>query len=257
MKVIASNDWLKNLVVVKVILTKNVFLIKSMLNDAEVDFLNVSFLGDNRVLISFDSSEKLTTFLGMKKAFKDFFSDIEAWNRHVIASHRLVWINLLGIAFKLRNLEFLKFIGDDCGEFITVSKSTLNKQRFDVASIIVSTTLDFIPSNQHFNVNGELIKLYAKETSISVDMVDDDEEDSISHDDDVDDFGRDAINPESLQSGLDNENDLQFLDSPIQEDPDLSLAPDCRNAFVEFKESATLLAQEEQSHNGMQIISAR
>lgn len=74
---IASLDsWLSYAAVVTVILSIDLFLINSVLYNAEVTFDQISLLGDNRVLISFDSCEKHTAFLGMKHSFKEFFFDI-------------------------------------------------------------------------------------------------------------------------------------------------------------------------------------
>lgn len=101
------------------------------------------------MLISFNSSNKLLTFLGTKDSLKEFFSDVSAWNNWIASSRRLVWINVLGIPFNLRNLDFMKVIGDECGEFITVSKFTLNKRRLDVAFIFVPSSLNVILSSLH------------------------------------------------------------------------------------------------------------
>lgn len=96
----ALEDWLINLAVVIVILNTDVFLVKTSLSDAEVICDDVSLLRDNRVLISFDSHEKFSLFLGMKEAFKEFFYDIVAWKRNAMASKRMVLINVVDIPIR-------------------------------------------------------------------------------------------------------------------------------------------------------------
>lgn len=113
----------------------------------------------------------------------------------------MVWINVLGVPFKFWNLDFIKVIGDECGEFIAVSKSTLNKRRIDLASILASSSHDPIPSSLLLNINAKLVSLKVSYTSISVDLVDDEEED-IDHSDsfedddnvDVEDVGIASLN---------------------------------------------------------------
>lgn len=83
----------------------------------------------------------------MKEAFKEFFSDISPRNSKIIATNHLVWINVMGIPFKLWSLDFMKEIGNVCSEFITISKQTLNRRRLDLASILISTPLNNIPTN--------------------------------------------------------------------------------------------------------------
>lgn len=73
LNIVATEHWLINSVIVTVILSTNVFLLKSILNDVENPFDHLSLLGDNRVLVSFDSLEKSSAFLDMKDHFKDFF----------------------------------------------------------------------------------------------------------------------------------------------------------------------------------------
>lgn len=116
-----------------VILSTDVFLIHSILSDAEVSFDHISLLGDKRILVAFDNSNKLLAFLSIKEALQEIFSDIKPWTDQVVASLWLVWFNVLGVPVKLWNLEFMKAIGEPCSEFITVSKSTLNRRRLDVA----------------------------------------------------------------------------------------------------------------------------
>lgn len=69
-EIATSDSWLSYVAFVLVILSTDAFLIKSILIDAEVTFDQLSLLRDNRVLISFDSSGKVTTILGIKHSFK-------------------------------------------------------------------------------------------------------------------------------------------------------------------------------------------
>lgn len=85
-QIAATKGWLINSIIVKTILSIDVFVIKSILNDAEISFGNLSLLGDNGALVSFDSPEKRAVFLSMKDQFKEFFLDISAWDNLVVAS---------------------------------------------------------------------------------------------------------------------------------------------------------------------------
>lgn len=74
----------------------------------------------------------------------------------------------------------------------------MNKRRPDVASILVSSSHDLLPSLINIIVNGELVSLKISKTSIPIDLAkDDDAEDSDSSnysddDDDVEIQGNDA-----------------------------------------------------------------
>lgn len=209
-------------------------------------------LGDHRVLVSFDSNEKCSTFLSMEEEFKEFFSDIYAWNNQVAASNRLVWINVRGIPFKFWTMEFLKSIGNSCGEFIMVSKPTLNRRRLDLASILVSTSQNQIPSTLIFMINGEKVQLVIVETSVPIDMVDDEEEES-SDDDDVEEKRFSSANSDSSVSDKDQNFQNLILDNSI--DP-LSCVPnslqshDIRQPEDRQTKAATL--HNNVSHNGPQ-----
>lgn len=76
-----------------------------------MSFDNIFLLGDNESLVSFDSPDALQAFLSMKDALKEFFSNVAFWDNNLLASHRLVCFNVLGIPFKLWNLDFMKVIG--------------------------------------------------------------------------------------------------------------------------------------------------
>lgn len=96
-------------------------------------------------------------------------------------------------------MELFKVIGNDCGGFVTVSRNTLLRRQVDIASILVLTSLDHIPSSLGYNINGQQVWINILETSILVELLDKDEDDSLETlmDDDANSYVN--FKPDSLR----------------------------------------------------------
>lgn len=80
------------------------FVIKTILKDSEVAFDSVSLI--DRVLISFNSKEKLKTFLNSKDSIHDYFSEVKQWDDNFLVAKRFLWINVFGIPPHLWFVDF-------------------------------------------------------------------------------------------------------------------------------------------------------
>lgn len=137
-----------------------------------VSFEQVSLQRDNRILISFSSKEFLESFLGLKESLKNYFSSISAWDKGVQSAKHFLWINVVGTPLEFWSLELFKAIGNECGEFFTVSRNTLHRRRLDVASVLVLTYMECISPSLSFSINGQLVNLRISETSILMELMD-------------------------------------------------------------------------------------
>lgn len=166
----------------------------------------------------------------------------------------MVRLNVLGIPYKYWNLDFLKSIGDACGEFITVSKYTLNRKRLDVELILVSTSLDWIAFTLHFIVNGENILLKVLETFIVVELIDDDEADNSDEEGETDGVFSASLDLSVSAKDLDFQNlNLDNLDDPLSQVPDSLQIQEVNtaNEFHADKEATDC------SHNGLKLITQK
>lgn len=166
-----EQSWLSYVAIASLRIIFDVFIIKTILKDVEVPFISVSLIGDNRVLISFDSNENLQGFLNLQDSFKEYFMDLKAWNDQCSISRWFLWINVFEIPAEFRTLDFFKEIATECGDFITVVECNLSKSKFDVANILIWTSFEPILSSLQFKVNGKLVCLRVVESFIDVDMV--------------------------------------------------------------------------------------
>lgn len=69
-------EWLDNSTIAYLNVSADALLIKTILVDTDFSYVNVSLLGDNRVLISFASKGDRDSFMSQKMALKDYFMDI-------------------------------------------------------------------------------------------------------------------------------------------------------------------------------------
>lgn len=168
-----GRSWIDNLAIATTKLATDVILIKSILADAEIAYDRVSSLGNDKVLITFDSKDNLDAFLASKDSLQDFFSIVKACELSFQPSSRLVWLNVFGVPLNLWSLDFFKVIGDECGKYVTVAANTFNRNRLDTATIKVSTSLGPISNCVSLIANGSHFNLRIVETNIDVEMVDD------------------------------------------------------------------------------------
>lgn len=85
--------------------TADVLLIKSILKEADSNPANVSLLGDKRVLVSFDSKDKLDYFLSKLETLHDFFTSMIDWNVNSQGVKHFLWVNISGIPLQFWGLD--------------------------------------------------------------------------------------------------------------------------------------------------------
>lgn len=87
---------------------------------------------------------------------------------------------LLGIPLHFWNLDLFKVIGTSCGEFISLAEATTTRSRMGVATLLISSLLNPIPSCLHLKVNSENVLLQSVENAIEVKMAKEEDDDATS-----------------------------------------------------------------------------
>ncbi|KAH7845417.1 hypothetical protein Vadar_001752 [Vaccinium darrowii] len=119
---------------------------------------DIRSLGGLNVLLSFDSSESLNSFLEDKdKVLPKWFSSVEAWANQSIKSSRCVWISFFGVPLNAWCSSTFINIGKLWGDVIKLDEFTENSIAFDKGRMFILTDfLDCINEVVHVKINDDI-----------------------------------------------------------------------------------------------------
>ena len=90
--------------------------------------------------------------------FNQIFSTPVRWNKNTGVHERGAWLRIYGVPLHAWNYDFFKLCVYDCGRLLRVDDVTVDRDRFDYARVLVSTSsLDIIKTEAHVVVNGVLL----------------------------------------------------------------------------------------------------
>lgn len=114
---------------------------------------------------------------------------------------------------------FFKLIGNECGELGSLAQATLSNSRMDMATILISTTHDLVPSCLRFSIKGNLIELKIIEITTEVLLADEEDDGGSNYSSDSEDVEEACSNLDSFQKGqsYDSRDDNQDLISKVQD----------------------------------------
>jgi hypothetical protein len=126
--------------------------------DAGFERLDIIPLGADKVLVrSLDDEDVSVMFSEAPDFFGHFFSTPVKWNKDILVRERGAWVRIYGVPLHAWNINFFKLCIFDCGRLLKVDDSTLEKERFDYARVLLSTTaLEVINTNATIMVDDAL-----------------------------------------------------------------------------------------------------
>ncbi|KAF2283502.1 hypothetical protein GH714_011139 [Hevea brasiliensis] len=97
-------------------------------------------MGDDRVLLTFDSVEIMEGFLqnGIPWLHQWFFN-ITPWNAMLTQTKRLIWLKLIGVPLHLLSSHFFKWISYKLVSFVSIDNPTSSRIIFDCVRLLIMT----------------------------------------------------------------------------------------------------------------------
>ncbi|MCH84567.1 sulfate transporter, partial [Trifolium medium] len=134
-------SWAQSGVVASVINGEAIPLVQQRIEDAGFSDLCIVPLGADKVFIRCLSAEDAMVVInGAKKNFNHFFSLVSRWEKKIVPFQRGAWLRLYGIPLHAWNENFFRLCVMECGRFLRTDASTLDRERFDYARVLVATS---------------------------------------------------------------------------------------------------------------------
>ena len=225
--------------------------------DAGFVKLVIILLGADKVFLrSLDDVDVSTMLSEGTEFFNKLLSKPVRWNKDTVLRERGAWVRIYGVPLHAWNYDFFKLCVYDCGRLLRIDDITLDRDRFDYARVLVSTSsLDIIKTEARVVVDGALLKFKLIEEwglAVGEDACLFDEEESLVDDrtdmpEDLDN-GIGGVDVDELLNNLSNdwkkeEEEQHLAPSPVsamEKDPSVSptlvASP---NPEVPFSASAT------------------
>lgn len=153
--------WAKRGMIGTVIGGESIPLIQSGVEDAGFKDIDIIPLGADKVFIHSLSVASVSEIVGEARHFFDLiFSSLSVWKQVVMPFQRGAWIRLYGIPLQAWNEEFFKLCVLDCGRYLRADTSSVNRERFDYARVLISTSsLDVINVSDKILVDEALVDI--------------------------------------------------------------------------------------------------
>ena len=147
-------------VVVSVVSRDAIPVLQRWIYDAGFVNLVLIPMGADKVFLrSLDDVDVSLTLSEAVDFFDLFFSKPVRWNKESLVRERGAWLRIYGVPLHTWNFDFFKLCVFDCGRLLRIDDITLDRDRFDYARILVSTSsLDIIKHEAHVVVDGVLRK---------------------------------------------------------------------------------------------------
>ncbi|XP_050217339.1 uncharacterized protein LOC126668170 [Mercurialis annua] len=142
----------------------DVLSVDSFLLSQGINFTSSSLLGGSFVLLNFENPVHLDSFrLKSSILFPEFFDKLLPWDKTFVAKERFAWVTFRGIPLQAWNDDFFMIMGNQFGKAVY----PLNlKERMDVGSVLISTSLSSIDCTLLVFINGKEFFIQAKETDM-------------------------------------------------------------------------------------------
>lgn len=144
----AINDvsWASKGLVVSVLNGEAIPVLQRRIFYAGFDKLAIIPMGANKAFLrSLDEGDASLMLSEATDFFNNFFSKPVKWNKNFLIRERDAWVRIYGVPLHAWNIDFFKLCVLDVGRLLRVDDITLDKDRFDYARVLLSTTsLDII-----------------------------------------------------------------------------------------------------------------
>ncbi|GKU94766.1 hypothetical protein SLEP1_g8212 [Rubroshorea leprosula] len=126
-------------------------------------------MGGKMVLLDCEDKEELKELVqGAASWLSQWFAEVKPWSPTTVAKERFVWLRCLGAPLHAWGPEFFESMVTAWGKFISLDDNTSRKRRFDVARILISTSImESISVKRQIKVNGVLYNLKFSEEEVA------------------------------------------------------------------------------------------
>ncbi|GKV01050.1 hypothetical protein SLEP1_g13646 [Rubroshorea leprosula] len=126
-------------------------------------------MGGKMVLMDCEDKEELKDLVqGAASWLSQWFVKVKPWSPTMVAKERFVWLRCLGVPLHVWGPEFFESMVAAWGKFISLDENTSKKRRFDVARILISTSImEPISVKRQIKVNGIHYNLMFTEEEMS------------------------------------------------------------------------------------------
>jgi len=157
---VSDMSWASKGVVVSVLNGDAIPVLQRRIFDAGFVNLVIIPLGADKVFLrSLDNVDISITLTEASEFFLKFFSTPVRWNKDILVRERGAWVRIYGVPLHAWNYDFFKLCVYDCGRLMRVDDITLDRDRFDYARVLVSTSsLEPINSEARVLVDGVLFE---------------------------------------------------------------------------------------------------
>jgi len=133
--------WASKGLVASVLYGESILVIQNRIADAGFEDIDIIPLGADKVFIRCISNcDVMKTVTEAHDFFNLLFTKPVRWNQNVIKFERGAWVRIYGIPIHAWNSELFKLAIFDCGRFLRLDDSTVAKDRFDYARVLVATS---------------------------------------------------------------------------------------------------------------------
>jgi len=157
---VSDMSWASKGVVVSVLNGDAIPVLQRRIFDTGFVNLVIIPLGADKVFLrSLDNIDISITLTQASEFFLKFFSTSVRWNKDILVRERGAWVRIYGVPLHAWNYDFFKLCVYDCGRLMRVDDITLDRDRFDYARVLVSTSsLELINSEARVLVDGVLFE---------------------------------------------------------------------------------------------------
>ena len=157
---VSDMSWAAKGVVVSVLSRDAIPVLQCRIFDAGFVNLVVIPLGADKVFLrSLDDVDVSITLSEAADFFDLFFSKPVRWTKDTLVRERGAWLRIYGVPLHAWNYDFFKLCVYDCGRLMRIDDVTLDRDRFDYARVLVSTSsLDIIKHEASVVVDGVLFE---------------------------------------------------------------------------------------------------
>ena len=131
------------------------------MKDAGFKDVDIISLGADKVFVQSLSDVCISDIVREVKQFFDLiFSSLVRWDKEVLPFQRGAWLHVYEIPLHAWNELFFKLWVLDCGRYLRTDTVSLNKERFDYASVLISTpSIDVVNMTEKLLVDGVLLDI--------------------------------------------------------------------------------------------------
>lgn len=153
--------WARKGVIVSVLNGEAIPVVQTRVDDAGFDDLDIIRVGEDKVFIrSLSNSDVKEVFAEAQDFFNLLFTQPVRWDKNILSFERGAWVRIYGTPIHAWSESFFKLCVSECGRFLRMDNSTISKERFDYARVLLATSsLEVLNYTDKMLIDGVLVEL--------------------------------------------------------------------------------------------------